>query len=321
MSERAAISTNVFGILCACGAALCFSLNDAGVKFLSGGYPLHQIVLIRSLFGITLILAVFVPLDGGYAALRTKNLRMHLLRGLCVVLANMALFLGLAAMPLPEATAIFFVSPLIITMFSVIFLGEKVGLLRWGAVAVGLAGAIIMLRPGTESFHWAAVLPLIAAFGYAGLNTLTRKIGIADKASTMAFYLQVMFIAVSAMIGLALGDGRYAGTGDPSLDFLFREWTWIPGRDLAIIGAIGCIGACGGYLVSQAYRVSEAALIAPYEYLALITAIIWGITIFGEWPDALAWLGIAIILGSGLFVMWRETVRHRSTPSAPRLRR
>lgn len=321
MSERVAISTSVIGILSASGAALCFSLNDVGVKLLSGDYPLHQIVLVRSLFGITLTLGIFVPLDGGYAGLRTSKLHLHLMRGLCVVLANMAFFLGLAAMPLPEATAIFFVSPLIITVFSVIFLREKVGPMRWAAVGVGLAGAVLMLRPGTDSFHWAAVLPLIAAFGYAGLNILTRKIGIADRASTMAFYLQVVFIAVSSVIGLTIGDGRHAGTGDPSLDFLFREWVWFTAGDLAIVAAIGCVGACGGYLISQAYRLSEAALIAPYEYLALITAIIWGITIFGEWPDALAWLGIAVILCSGLFVMWREAVRNRQTPKTPRMRR
>lgn len=315
--------TTLLGILCACGAAIAFSLNDVGVKFLAGDYALHQIVLIRALFGLTVTLVFLVPLEGGYSILKTSRLGTHLLRGMCVVCANLAFFLGLAALPLSEATAIFFVSPLVITVFSVIFLSEKVGAWRWGAVVVGLAGAAIMLRPGMATFQYAALLPLAAAFGYAALHTLTRKLGIAEKASTMAFYIQVVFVVVCSGVGLAVGDGRFGETGDPSLDFLLRTWTTPSGGDVAIMAGMGVASAMGGYLVSQAYRLCEAAVVAPYEYLALIAAIVWGITLFGERPDLLAWLGIAIILASGLIVMWREALRSRqSQPTRfPRLRR
>ncbi len=312
MSVHGSSQTNVPAVLCAVAAAFAFTLNDVGIKFLSGEYPLHEVILFRALVAIVITLGVIMPLEGGYANLRTKRLGLHLMRGVLVVMANITFFLGLASIPLSEATAIFFISPLLITIFSVLFLSERVGWMRWMAVAAGLAGAFIMLRPGTGSFQYAALLPLAAAFGYAGLHILTRMIGSAEKASTMAFYIQITFIVVSAAIGLSVGDGRFAGSGVPAWDFLLRAWIWPPANDLLIMAGIGLASALGGYFISQAYRLSEAALIAPFEYLGLVLAIIWGATIFGEWPDAVAWLGIALILAAGLFVFWREAMNNRA---------
>jgi drug/metabolite transporter (DMT)-like permease len=311
MTDARSLNPVSLGIASAVLAAVAFSINDMGIKFLSGDYPLHQVVLIRATVAIFLTLILIIPLEGGYGNLRTKRLGLHLLRGLMVVFANLMFFLGLAAVPLAEATAIFFVSPLVITIFSVIFLGEKVGPLRWLAVAAGLAGALIILRPGTASFQPASLFPLAAAFGYAALHTLTRKIGATEKASTMAFYIQFTFIAVSVSVGLSVGDGRFSGTGDPSLDFLLREWVRPTERDLLIMAGIGLASACGGYLISQAYRQCEAALIAPFEYIALVLAIIWGVSFFDEWPDAVSWMGMTFILASGLFVFWRESRNKR----------
>ncbi len=305
----------VAGIISAILASFAFTFNDAVIKLLSGDYPLHQIVFARALIALVLTVAVIMPLEGGWRNIKTNYPGLQIVRGLCVVMANMTFFLGLATIPLPAATAIFFVSPLVLTAFSVMFLAEKVGPRRWAAVLVGLLGAAIMLRPGTESFQTAALFPLAAAFGYAGLNTLTRKIGKADSASTMAFYVQVMMLTVSAAIGLSFGDGRFAGTGVPSLEFLFRAWRWPPVEDAILIGAIGCASAAGGYLISKAYRLSPAATIAPFEYVALVLAVIWGVTLFGEWPDAVAWIGMALILGGGLFVLWRESVVNRQLVS------
>ena len=154
-----------------------FSVNDGAIKFLSGGYALHEVVLIRSVIGLVILLVLIAPLTDGFAIFRTKRLGMHLIRGFCVVMANMTFFLGLAAMPLADAVAIFFISPLIITVFSVVFLGEYVGPRRWAAVIVGLIGVVIMMRPGTASFQYASLLPVVAATAYAGLHMLTRLIG------------------------------------------------------------------------------------------------------------------------------------------------
>ena len=236
--------------------------------------------------------------------------------------ANMSFFLGLAALPLAEGVAIFFISPMVITIFSVIFLKETVGPRRWLAIILGLIGVIIMLRPGTEAFQFSAILPLMAAFGYATLHMLTRYIGRTESAAAMSFYIQITFIFVSILFGLILGDGRYSGGSDPSLEFLFREWCWPNINDYYILVAIGAASALGGFFISQAYRVSEAAFVAPFEYIALPMAIVWGVLVFGEWPDIVSYLGIALIIGSGLYMIWRETkAAMQQVPDTPRYRR
>jgi len=316
------MSPNLAGALCALTAAVFFSVNDMAIKVLSGDYALHQVVLIRSLIGMTLWALLIMPFSGGWQVVKTKRPVMHFIRGFCVVFANMCFFLGLAVLPLAEAVAIFFVSPLIITVFSVLFLGEKVGPWRWAAIAIGLVGVIVIVDPRGATFQIASILPLLAATSYALLHILTRKIGKTESAATMLFYIQLTFILTSGAIGLALGDGRYSGNGDLSVEFLTRSWATPALTDWWIFVAIGIGSTAGGYLISQAYRLSEAAFAAPFEYLAMPLAILWGVLVFGEWPDLNGWSGIALIIGSGLVLLWREALGKRLlSKRSPRLRR
>jgi len=321
MNIFANLKPNQMGAISAMIAVFFFSVNDGAIKFLSGGYALHEVVLIRSAIGLVIILVLIAPLTDGRAIFHTKLLRLHLIRGLCVVVANMTFFLGLAAMPLADAVAIFFVSPLVITIFSVVFLGEHVGPRRWGAVIVGLIGVGVMMRPGTASFQYASLLPVAAAVAYAGLHMLTRKIGRTESAATMAFYIQIVFIVVCLTIGLMVGDGRFGDQTDPSLRFLLRAWVWPVAADIPIMILVGFGVAVGGYFISQAYRVAEAALVAPFEYLALPLSVLWGIVVFDEWPDAVSYLGMALILGAGLFIVWRESITIDEPLQNPRVRR
>jgi drug/metabolite transporter (DMT)-like permease len=213
--------------------------------------------------------------------------------------------------------AIFFVCPLLIALASVVFLGETVGPRRWGAVALGLVGVAIVLRPGTEAFQLASLLPLMAAVCYAGMHTLTRKIGATDGAGTLIFYIQLSFVVTSAAVGLVAGHGEWAGTGDPSIDFLLRAWVWPTWWDLGLMVFMGFASAAGGYAIGQAYRLSEAALVAPIEYAAIPLSVFWGWVIFGELPDAVAFAGIALILSAGLILVWREAVARRVPVSPP----
>ncbi len=315
-TRLAAITPGLLGILCVIGAAVAFTTQDMMVKWLSGGYPLHQIVLVRASVALVILLAFVVPLEGGYGVLRTKRLGLHLARGFAVVVANLTFFTGLASLPLGEATAIFFAAPLFITILSIPMLGERVGPRRWAAVLIGLAGTAIMVRPGGATFQAAALLPLLAAFAYAMLQILTRKLGLAEKASAMAFYIQITMLVVATLFGLIAGDGRFAGSGGPNLQFLFRAWVWPDTTDLWIMAGIGCLSAAGGYLVSQAYRVAEAGLVAPFEYIAMPLAVVWGILLWGDWPDALAWTGIGLVAGAGVYVFYRETLRSRGSVSS-----
>lgn len=312
---------NQVGAISALIAVFFFSINDGAIKFLSVGYALHEVVLIRSVIGMLILLIMVAPLTDGFGIFRTKRLGLHLIRGFCVVMANMTFFLGLAAMPLADAIAIFFISPLIITVFSVIFLGEYVGPRRWAAVVVGLIGVVLMMRPGTASFQYASLLPVFAATAYAGLHMMTRFIGRTDSAATMAFYIQVVFIVVCLIIGLAVGDGRFGDQSDPSLRFLLRAWEWPLLADFPLFILIGFGVAMGGYFISQAYRVAEASMVAPFEYLALPLSVLLGVVIFDEWPDAISYLGMSLILGAGLFIVWRDSLVMENPLQNPRVRR
>ncbi|MEM9855527.1 MAG: DMT family transporter, partial [Pseudomonadota bacterium] len=188
------------------------------------------------------------------------------------------------------------------------------------AVFVGFAGVLIVQRPGTEAFQPASLLPVIAAVCYAGLHMMTRFIGKTESAATMTLYIQLTFIAVCILFGLTVGDGRFADQSNPSLAFLFRAWTWPDAADYWLFLLIGFATGFGGFLISQAYRVAEAAIVAPFEYLALPIAVFVGYTLFGEAPDAMTYLGIALILGSGLFIIWREA-RAAEVVDVPRVRR
>lgn len=301
---------NVAGIQCILVGMVVITAQDSVVKWLSPDYALHQIMLARASIAL-LITFVILRAEGGWRLLRTQYLGWHLARGGLLVIANMTFFLAVAAMPIADAVAIFFVAPLFITALSMPVLGERVGPRRWAAVLVGLVGVVIVMRPGSAVFDWVALLPVVAAFSYASMQMLTRKLGATDKASTMAFYIQCSFISVSIAIGLGVGDGRFAGTGNESLDFLLRAWSWPAVEDLWLFAICGVSSGFGGYLLSQSYRLGEAALVAPFEYVALPISVVYGFLLWGDLPDLVALLGMALILGSGLYILYRENVRGR----------
>lgn len=305
-APKTLIPEHLLGILCVVAAVTISSTQDMAIKWLSGGYPLHEIVFIRAAVAICVTLAVFVPLECGYANLLSKRWRLHMVRGGAIVVGNMCFFTALASMPLAETVAVFFTAPLIITLLAVPVLGETIRWRRMTAVLVGLLGAVIIIRPGSDTFQIAAILPLVAAVAYSSMQMMTRKLGTAEKASVMAFYIQLMFLLASSVFWLIAGDGRFAGSGDPSVEFLLRAWVWPTPQDWAIIGAVGFFNAFGGYLISQGYRVSEAGLVAPFEYVAIPLSVFWSIYMFGERPDFWAWFGIALICGAGLYVALRE---------------
>ncbi|VAV97267.1 Integral membrane protein [hydrothermal vent metagenome] len=315
--------SNLIGAGCAIAAVLCFSITDVGVKLLSDQYALHQVVLIRAMIGALVFLAVIMPFNGGLLVFRTRRPGVHLARGLCVVMANTFLFLGLASLPIADAVAVFFVSPLIITVFSVIILHEKVGPRRWMAIALGFIGVLVIIKPGTTAFQLASLFPIAAAFLYAVIHILARKAGNTESAATMTAYMILTFLIVSSVIGLVMGDGRFAGQqagpGGGTFDFLLRAWGPVERADYPVLLMLGLSGVSGGWFVSQAYRLSEAAFAAPFEYIAMPMAVIWGITVFDTWPDTLAWFGIALIIGSGLYLLWREQVKGRAA-AAPKVR-
>jgi len=297
-----------FGVIYIIMAQVFFTIQDMVIKLISSDYALHEIVLVRSCVGILFTVFVFLPLDNGIKNLFKKNIVLHLLRGFGIVIANLCFFTSLITIPLGNAVAIFFIAPLIITSLSVVILGEKVGIRSWFAVFIGFLGVVIILRPGYGVFNFASLLPLVAALAYSLVQIMTRKMGKAEKTSKMVFYIQLNLVFFSAISGLFFGHGNFADPSQPTLYFLLRAWIVPPLKDFLIMVGIGILSGMGAYCISQAYRVSKAGFIAPFEYVALPLSIFWSIVVFSEWPDIITWIGIILICGAGLYVGYSENV-------------
>ena len=300
-------NNNINGIYCILIGMIIVTIQDSTVKWLSPDYSLHQIMFVRSVIGLIIAITI-IKLGGGLQLIKTRHLGLQLVRGGLLIIANMALFMAVAAMPIAEAIAIFFVAPLFITVLSIPILKEQVGPRRWVAVIIGLSGVIIMMEPTAKIFDWAALLPLIAALAYALMQMLTRKLGTSDKASTMTFYNQSTLVAVSLIIGLVIGDGKFSNMGHASLDFLFRAWVIPDQSDFWIFLVLGLTSGFGSYLLSQAYRLGEANLIAPFEYVSLPMSVILGYLLWKDFPSYGGFAGMTLILGAGLYVLYRERI-------------
>lgn len=303
------------GIALICLGVTAISVNDVLIKGLSGAYPLHQIVGIRSAIALAITL-VILQFEGGWARLKTSTPGLHLMRGLLVVSANMTFYAAVAVLPLAQATALFFVAPLFITLLSIPILREKVGPVRLFAVLAGFSGVALMQVPGSavaaDVPRVTYLLPVIAAFLYAMLQVLTRKLGATAPAAALAVYIQTTFLAVSMLFFLIAGSGRSAdGVESDSLVFLLRAWVWPAPGDIAVFAGLGLASGLVGYCLSAAYRLANASIIAPFEYLGLPLAILWGWIFFAEWPVLPTWIGSAIIIGAGLTVFLRERAKTR----------
>ena len=313
------------GILFICLGMTVITVNDSILKQFSDRYPLHEIVFVRATVAMLFSLAM-LRFEGGLRALRTRRPGPHIARVLCMVVANVAFFGALAAIPLADATALFFVAPLFITLLSIPFLGEKVGIRRFSAVAVGFVGVLVVLRPGGGELGSAPdrltmLLPVVAALAYAGMQILTRRLRASAPASAMAVYIQGTLIAVSLGFFVVAGDGRYAADMESkSALFLLRAWTWPTLEHWLWFVLLGGLSAFIAYAVTQAYRLSDAASLAPFEFIALPMAIALGWLVFDHLPDIWVLLGCALIAGSGVYVYRRKKKLADAGVGVPRRR-
>lgn len=304
------LSNNSLGILCLIGAVAFLSVSDSIIKWLSPTYALHQIMLFRALFAMVVVLGI-VQLEGGIKTLRTRRPILHFFRGSLLVLANMFFFLGLATLPFAETVALFFVAPLFICLLSRPILGEEVGISRWIVILIGLCGVLVMVRPGAEVFAVTSLLPVLAALCYAIMQMMTRKLGMQEKAGTLTFYIQFAFILISSLIGLSIGDGHLNTLGNPTSEFLLRAWIWPGANDFGLLALCGVIVAFGGYFLSQAYRLGQASVVAPFEYSSLPLALIIGYYLWDDWPDWISIFGSGLIIFSGLLIVFIESRSRR----------
>jgi drug/metabolite transporter (DMT)-like permease len=290
------------GVLCLCIGVATFSLQDIVIKMTAGTYPVHQVMVIRSLAAAPLLL-LLVHLESGVRSLITPRARMLALRGATLIVSYGAYYLAFPAMPLAAAVSLWFVAPLAITAIAGIILGERVGFGRWVAVAVGFLGVLVILRPGVGVMDPAAILPVAAALTYAVAQVLARRLGVTERASVMGFYQNGAFFLGAVILSLVFGTGAFAGSSHPSMAFLTRAWTVPDWIDLLLLAACGPIAALGVVLLSNAYRLAEASRVAPFEYTGLIWGVLWGYVVWDEIPAWTTLAGVALLLGAGLYVL------------------
>lgn len=270
-----------------------FSLMDAGLKLLVAHYPPLQVSALRGMASLAFVLPWamwtlgpqrFVP-----AMLRVRW-GLHLLRGVLGVTMMGAFVYALRTLPLSTAYTLFFVAPLLIVALSVPILGERVGPRRWAAIVVGFAGVLVVLRPtGQGVASLAGLAVLVAALGYAVSAITVRVLSRTDSSQAIVVWL---------MASMAVGAGALA----------LPDWVPLRPVDLWLILGIGLAGAFGQYAITEAFRQGEASLLAPLEYSALLWGVGLDLALWGVLPDAVTWLGAAIIVGSGLYMLHRERV-------------
>ena len=293
------------GILFLVAGIAVFAVQDLILKLLSGTYPLHQAMVIRSLTAAPLLL-ILVHLNGGVRTLFTPGLNRMIGRGFVMFMAYTSYYLALAALPLATTVALYFAAPLFITLLSVLILNERVGLLRWLAVGAGFVGVIIIVRPGSDLFDWAAPLAVISGLTYGISMVAARRLGTSETAAALAFWGNAVFLCCALILSAVFGSGDLAGVGHKSVAFMTRGWVMPTGFDICLMMACGVIAAAGLTLLTQAYRIAQSNVVAPFEYTALIWGVLYGWMFWSDWPDSTGWIGIAIIVGSGLFVIWQE---------------
>ena len=291
------------GVLYLCLGVFFFSLHDVGVKWVSGAYPLAEVLTIRSATALPFFF-LLVGFDPGLTALAPPRLALILIRAVLLLVGYLSYYLGFAAMPFTDAVALYMSVPLIIVALSGPFLGERIGWLSWLAVIVGFAGVVVMLRPGSGVFEPAALLILLCAILYSTGMVITRSISATTPASVMAFYNTLFFLGAAIGIGIVQSVWGFGAATHPSVAFLTRPWITPTAYDLAIMLGCGLMAFGGIAGLTYAYREAEANLVASFEYTALVWAPIWGFLVWHEVPGAATIAGAVLIVGAGLVALF-----------------
>lgn len=275
------------GILLLCFGVLCLSVNDAIAKLLTSTYAPVQILFIRNAIALPFAAGIAMAM-GGASALRSHRPAAHLLRGVLWICAATLFFTGLSNLGLAEATALVFVAPVFITALSAVILKEPVGWRRWSAVVIGLIGVLVIVRPGSAAFQAASIYPVATALLYAMLMISARWVDARESIWTMMLYL--------------VGSGAVI-SGAASLFY----WTPVRPEDFWLFLGIAGFGTAGVTMITQAFRIAPASLLAPFDYTALLWATVLGYLIWKDIPDLLTYVGAFIIILSGLYIVFRET--------------
>ncbi len=288
--------------------------QDAIVKFLSGSFPAYEIMAFRGLMAIP-FLSVWQARGVGFKAMKTPLFGLVMVRSIILCSAYFSFILAIAVMPLANAVAIYFTMPFFMASMVGKGLGEKVPLYRWLAIAVGFIGVVITLRPGVSTFQPASLLALYSAFGYAVGQMMSRHISQTVSPIVISNWQNLFYIAAAIVIGAVVYGTGYAGTDAmPSLTKIFQ---WPGNSEIGILVLLGIFSAISATSFISAYQNAEANFVAPFEYTAMIWAVLFGVFVFNDFPDIYTWIGAAVVIGAGLFMLVMDHSRTRNLAPVP----
>lgn len=283
-TPRAAATAHrpVMGALAMLSAFAILPGMDAIAKHLSGHLPVLEIVWARFVFYLLAIAPVAFWHYRG-RAFRPSRPGLQLVRGVLLAGSAYAFFLAIAHLPLADSMAVFFIYPLLILIASALLLGEAIGKLRWAMVALGFLGALLVIRPGVHGISAGTAFALLSGAAYAASMMVTRKLAAFDPGLVTG--------AVSALVGAAIYS-------------IFVPFDWQPpsGTDWPLLILMGVIAGAGHFMLITAHRMATAAQLAPLGYAEIVSAIFFGLVVFGDWPAPIVWLGIVVVVASGVVV-------------------
>ena len=281
------LTQNQIGVLYMVGSVICFSVMDICVKWLDY-YPVGQVLFLRFFIGFIPIFLI-IPKEKLLSFYKTSRPGLHAFRAITGALAIIALFVGLRELPLADVVSLTFGGPIFVTVASIFFLSEKVGIKRWSAVFLGFIGMLLIVQPAFTDLNFYYLTPIIFCIFFACVAISVRSLSKTEANYTIAFY----FTLLCTLLGLG--------------SIFFVEWKLPSLLDFLIFIIMGLCGSIANLLLTQSYRLAEASLVTPIKYLSLVFAIIFGFMIWNEIPKVLTLVGATLVIISSLIIFVRET--------------
>ncbi len=301
-------NNNPKGILLILSGMALFSIQDSLIKYIFEESALYELYFGRTLTAL-ILLFVFLKITSQKLVFKTHYPLLTCCRVICFFFGFSFFYISLTYMSLAMANALFFSSPFFISVLAIIFLGEKVGIRRWIAILVGFIGVYIVLNPDFENFNYMKLAPVACALCYAISMTITKITSDKDNVYSQMFHLYIGAIGISILFFIFTGKGQFNTFSDPTFQFITREWFTNPTYAWPYIVAMGFVAAVSFYCVFSAYSVASPSVVSLFEYSLIIWAIIIGYVLFNDVPTIRTFVGVALIIGAGVYIYLREKVK------------
>ena len=303
-------NNNPRGIILILIAMMVFSVQDGIMKHIFNFVSLYEVYLIRTLVSFGLIL-IFLKVKKEKIVFKSQYPLLTFCRVILFFFGFSSFYVSLTVLPLGFATALFFVTPFLITIFAHFFLKEEIGIRRWSAVVVGFIGVYITLNPDFNNFNYLSLLPILCAFCYSLSMIIIKKTSEKDSVYTQTFTFYFGAIIFSTIFYFFIGDGQYNTSDHPASQFIFREWFVDLESSILFMATTGLTATVAFLLLFTAYSIASPAVVSPFEYSILLWSPLIGWIYFNEIPSLNTVIGILIIVSSGIYIFMREKAQEQ----------